>query len=225
MIGVFDSGVGGISAYRHLRRYMPERDIVYLADSKNAPYGTKTEDEILKFTKNNIRILSNLGCEAILIACCSASTVYNRLNEKEREIALPIISPSARLAAESGRRITVIATRHTASSGAFGREIGRFSDARVCEMAEQGLVALVESGNRDGKVRENCKTYLTAMTERIKESDADTLILGCTHFSHLEGEIRRLLPDVRIINPARVGAEEMIKKIKKCRENGRSIYI
>ena len=69
------------------------------------------------------------------------------------------------------------------------------------------------------------KTYLTAMTERIKESDADTLILGCTHFSHLEGEIKRLLPDVRIINPARVGAEEMIKKVKKCRENGKVTYI
>jgi glutamate racemase len=162
---------------------------------------------------------------AILIACCSASTVYHRLNEKEREIALPIISPSARLAAEGGRRITVIATRHTASSGAFSREIGRFSDATVCKMAEQGLVALVESGNRDGRVRENCKTYLTAMTERIKESDADTLILGCTHFSHLERELQERC-NITTVSPAREGAIALVNGITKSRtECGRSIYI
>ena len=225
MIGVFDSGVGGICAYNHVRAALSSKDRVYLADRKNAPYGTKTEDEILKFTKNNIRALKNLGAEVILIACCSASTVYERLNEEEKAISIPIITPAARAAAETGERIAVIATRHTARSGAFGREIARFSDATVCEMAEQGLVALVEGGNRDGRVSEECQAYLTAMTKRIKEAEADTLILGCTHFSHLEGEIKRLLPDVRIISPARVGAEELIKRIKSSRENGKITYI
>ena len=225
MIGVFDSGVGGICAYKYLQEALPTRDIVYLADRKNAPYGTKTEDEILLFTKNNIRILSNLGCEAILIACCSASTVYPRLTEEEKLISLPIITPSARLAAEGGRRITVIATRHTALSGAFRREIASFSDAFVTEMCEQPLVTLVESGNRDGHLSEECTDYLLKMAERIKESKADSLILGCTHFSHLEYEIGRLLPKVRIISPARVGAEELIKKINNRRENGKIMYI
>ena len=225
MIGVFDSGVGGICAYKYLRGALPTRDIVYLADRKNAPYGTKTEDEILLFTKNNIRILSNLGCEAILIACCSASTVYPRLTDEERKVALPIISPSARLAAESGRKITVIATRHTASSGAFRREIARFSDAFVTELGEQELVTYVESGNRDGHLSKECTDYLHAMAERIRESEADSLILGCTHFSHLEREIGRLLPNVRIISPARVGAEELIKTINNRRGNGKITYI
>ncbi len=225
MIGIFDSGVGGICAYNYLRRAIPREDIIYLADRKNAPYGIKTEDEILKFTKNNIRILKNLKSEAILIACCSASTVYYRLSEEEKAISIPIISPAARIAAEAGERIAVIATRHTARSGAFSREIGKFSDAEVFEMAEQELVALVEGGNRDGRVDDSCRAYLKGLAERVKSEKADTLILGCTHFSHLEGEIQNLLPDVRIISPARVGAEEIIKRVKKRRESGRVIYI
>ena len=204
---------------------MPTKDIIYLADRKNAPYGTKTEDEILFLAKNNIRILSNLGCEAILIACCSASTVYPRLTEGEREISLPIISPSARLAAEGGRKITVIATSHTARSGAFRKEIAKFSDAEVTELAEQELVTLVEKGNRDGHLSHECMIYLRSMAERIRASEADSLILGCTHFSHLEREIGRLMPGVRIISPARVGAEELIKKINNRRENGKIIYM
>ena len=225
MIGIFDSGVGGICAYNTVRRALVREDIIYLADRKNAPYGTKTEDEILNFTKNNIRTLKSMGAELILIACCSASTVYRRLNEEERAISIPIISPAAREAAEVGGKIAVIATKHTVRSGTFSREIARFSDTTVCEMAEQELVSLVEGGNRDGRVNEECKCYLADMAKRIKLTEANTLILGCTHFSHLECEIGALLPEVKIISPARVGAEEMIKKIKKCRENGKIIYM
>lgn len=225
MIGVFDSGVGGICAYNYLRQALPRQDIIYLADRKNAPYGIKTEDEILKFTRNNIRILTAMGCEAILIACCSASTVYYRLNEGEKAISIPIITPAARVAAELGERIAVIATNHTAGSGAFSREIAKFSGCTVFEMAEQQLVALVEGGNRDGRLDSECREYLRHLSRRIESEKADTLILGCTHFSHLEGELGALLPGVNIVSPARVGAMEMIKRVKSSRENGRVIYI
>ena len=225
MIGIFDSGVGGIFAYNLVREAMPLEDIIYLADRKNAPYGTKTEDEILKFTKKNIQTLRNMGTKAILIACCSASTVYQRLNEEEKAIAIPIITPTARVAAQIGERIAVIATRHTARSGAFSREIAKFSSCTVVELAEQPLVTLVEEGNRDGKISDGCGCYLKEMAERIRVTEADTLILGCTHFSHLEGEISKLIPEVKIISPARVGAEELIKKINNHRENGKIIYI
>lgn len=204
---------------------LPREDIAYLADRAHAPYGTKTEDEILAFTKENIRILRNLGARAVLIACCSASSIYHRLDPNERGISTPIISPAAALAVKSGRRIAVIATNHTIRSSAFGREITLISDARVIEMAEQRLVALVELGNRDGRLDAECRAYLRDMAERIKAADADVLILGCTHFSHLEGEIGRLLPRVKIISPARVGAMELVKKIKPAREKGKSIYI
>ena len=95
MIGIFDSGVGGFSAYRTVRRMLPRENILYLADRKNAPYGTKSKDEILSFTKNNIKRLSAMGAERILIACCTASSVYDLLSEEEKEISLPIIRPAA----------------------------------------------------------------------------------------------------------------------------------
>ena len=226
MIGIFDSGVGGICSYRIVRSLLPYEDIVYLADRKNAPYGTKSEEEIKKLTEKNIRILRSLGADAVLIACCSASSVYHLLTEEDREIALPIIRPAATLAAKVGKRITVIATRHTARSGAFGREIRLISDAEVYELGEQELVTLVESGNRDGCIDGECREYLKRLAVRIKNTNADTLILGCTHFSHLEKELQRLLPKVKIISPARVGAEEIVKKTKsRTRENGRVTYM
>lgn len=226
MIGIFDSGAGGICAYRQVRKMLPREDILYLADRKNAPYGTKDEDEIVYLTKNNIRILKELGARAILIACCSASSLYDRLNPEEREIATPIITPAAKEAARVGGKITVIATRHTARKRAFSREIAKLSDRDVTEMAEQELVALVEGGSRDGALKDNCREYLNRLAHRIRQTEADTLILGCTHFSHLEGEIGRLLPNVKIISPARVGATELVKKISPgYREGGRDIYM
>lgn len=226
MIGIFDSGVGGLCAFYKLRELLPREDLIYLADRKNAPYGTKTKDEILSFTKSNIKRLRALGAERILIACCTASTLYGELSFGEREICTPIITPSAKIAATVGQKIAVIATEHTVRSRAFSREIGRFSDCPVTEMAEQELVRLVEGGNRDGRVSAECLSYLSGLSERVSTTGADTLILGCTHFSHLEGEIGALLPHIKIISPAHVGAEEIAKKINpKHRECGRVTYM
>jgi hypothetical protein len=87
VIGIFDSGVGGICAYRHLREMLPRENILYLADRKNAPYGIKSRDEILGFTKTNIKRLRSLGADGILIACCTASSLYGLLDVDEQEIA------------------------------------------------------------------------------------------------------------------------------------------
>lgn len=225
MIGVFDSGVGGLCAFGQLRRAEQRENMLYLADRANAPYGTKNEDEILEFTRKNIRLLSSLGCRRVLIACCSASSVWHRLDAAEREISTPIIRPAARLAASLGGRVTVIATEHTVRMSAFASEIGALSRIPVTEMGEQGLVALVEAGNRDGHVDGVCQEYLRDMTDRILMTGCDTLILGCTHFSHLMGEISGRLPGVRIISPAHVGAVEMMKKISPRRESGAVGYI
>ena len=212
MIGIFDSGVGGFCAYRRVRELLPGEEILYLADTKNAPYGTKTEDEIKRLTEKNIKILRSAGADEILIACCSASSIHHLLSEEDRAASTPIILPASEQAARVGRKIAVIATRHTASSHAFGKAIAELCDTSVTEMAEQELVSLVESGNRDGRIDRNCRRYLRAMAQRIKETEADCLILGCTHFSHLKGEIGRLLPKLKIISPADVGAEVIVNK-------------
>ena len=214
MIGIFDSGVGGFCAYRRVRELLPREEILYLADTKNAPYGTKTEDEIKRLTEKNIKILRSAGADEILIACCSASSIHHLLSEEDRAASTPIILPASEQAARVGRKIAVIATKHTATSHAFGKAIAELCDTSVTEMAEQELVSLVESGNRDGRIDRNCRRYLRAMAQRIKETEADCLILGCTHFSHLKGEIGRLLPKLKIISPADVGAEVIVNKYR-----------
>lgn len=225
MIGVFDSGVGGICAFREIRRLLPREDIVYLADRKNAPYGTKTTEEIIALTKADIKRLRAVGAEKILIACCTASSIYDSLSDEERAVSLPIIRPAAEKAARVGKRIAVIATERTALSGAFAREIKAFSDAPVFEFAEQKLVALVEGGCRDGRVSAECNAELERIAKRVKEIGADTLILGCTHFSHLERELAARC-GVRTVSPAREGALALVKMIKTFRrESGRTIYM
>ena len=227
MTGIFDSGVGGLEAYFELRRLLPREDIIYLADRKNAPYGTKTRDELIALTKKDIKRLRDMGAGQVLIACCTASTVWGELSEWERKISTPIITPAARVAAE-GERIAVIATEHTVRSGAFGREIRKFSpNSEVFERAEQALVAMVESGSRDGRISTECKGELEKIVEWANEIRADTLVLGCTHFSHLELTLGKMLPCVKIVSPAREGARAIKEKItaRNATGNGREIYI
>ena len=225
MTGVFDSGVGGLAAYRELRLLLPCEDIIYLADRKNAPYGTKTKDELIALTKKDIKRLVEMGAERILIACCTASTVWCELDECERAISTPIITPASRVAAR-GERIAVIATEHTVRSSAFGREIRRVSPtAKIFEQAEQRLVALVEGGCRDGRLSSECLGELERITEWVTDVRADTLVLGCTHFSHLEMTLGRMLPDIRIVSPAREGALALVRKYESThRERGKTVY-
>ena len=225
MIGIFDSGVGGICAFRQVRRLMPRADIVYLADRKNAPYGTKTRDEIIALTKADIKRLKAFGADKILIACCTASSVYDLLSEEEKEISLPIIRPAAAKAAKEGKRIAVIATERTVLSGVFEKEIGTLTDAPIIQLAEQNLVALVEGGCRDGRINSECKGEIERISRITRGFGADILILGCTHFSHLEGELQKRC-GIKTVSPAREGARALVKMIKQCRkENGRTIYM
>lgn len=229
MIGIFDSGVGGLASYREVRRLLPKEDIVYLADRANAPYGTKTEEELINLVTNDIKRLYEIGCENILIACCTASTVYEELPEWARCISTPIIRPAAMAAADEGGKIAVIATERTVMSGAFKAEINRINPEKaVYEIEAQRLVELVEGGERDGQLSRRGEVYLDRLAEKIAAFDCDILIYGCTHFSHVSAELGQRLCNVKPVLPAIEGARLFAKIIKlgKSRvENGRCIYI
>jgi glutamate racemase len=213
MIGVFDSGRGGLVSYRELRRLQPASDLVFLADRKNAPFGSRSPEEILALTRRGVERLASMGCDRVLIACCTASTMHSALSDELKELSLPIITPAA-MECKSSRHVVVIATEHTARCGAFSKEIAKFSSASVTEVPMQPLVSAIEWGrDTDFAIRE--------ITELCR--GADTLILGCTHFSHLYTELREALPEVKILSPAHIGAGE-IKKITIDRGNGRDIY-
>ena len=227
MIGVFDSGVGGMTALAELRRLRSSVDITYLADRENAPYGTKSEDKILLCAENCIRRLRDAGAEKILIACCTASTLFGRMSEASKKIAVPIISPAAKSAARAtvNGRIAVIATSATVRSRAFTREIRTHRKANLLELEAQPLVAMVEGGARDGAPlsREN-EMLLDDILSPIRAFGADTLVLGCTHFSHLEEHISSRLEGVRLISPSREGAIEMAKATEN-RGSGKTVFI
>ena len=105
MIGIFDSGVGGLTALAELRRLLPNADMIYLADRENAPYGNKSEEQILAAAEGCIKRLTEAGADKILIACCTASTLHHRLSESARRISTPIILPAARAAIRRSKSI------------------------------------------------------------------------------------------------------------------------
>ena len=150
--------------------------------------------------------------------------LYRLIDEKEKEISIPIIMPAAEKAAK-GRRIAVIATERTVRSAVFTKEISKISNADIIEFPAQRLVALVEGGCRDGRINNECDEELNRISKLVNEAEADTLILGCTHFSHLEKELQKSC-NINTVSPAREGAIAMVNMITKSHtECGRSIYI
>ena len=223
MIGIFDSGVGGYTALSEVRRLSKNIDVIYFADTKNAPYGTKTENELIRLVSRDIDVLKEAGAEKILIACCTASTVYPLIDEKLQSVSVPIILPAAKRAREltENGKIGVIATERTVFSGAFSRAL---SGCEVFEAPAQRLVSLVESGERDGRLGGDARQYLKDLLFPLSEKGIDTLILGCTHFPHLEKEINKILPRVRTVSPSREGARALLS-VYKGRGNGKITYL
>ena len=227
MIGIFDSGAGGITAIKELRSRFPSVDICFFADRKNAPYGTKTKKELIKLVKADILKLYRAGADRILMACCTASTVYEELPQKMRDIALPIIEPTAREAARISKNgnIGVIATEATVAAGAFTKALSAFPNVKeVHELPLQRLVALVESGAVDGRITSRERDELSTLIKPIKEYKIDTLVLGCTHFPHLEREISGCLPGVRLVSSSREGAREIIKQSNN-KGKGKTVFL
>ena len=225
MIGVFDSGVGGRFALAELRRLRDKIDTVFYADEKNAPYGSKTERELISLLAGGIERLLCAGAEKILIACCTASTVWGALPEEYRELSVPIIEPTAARAAEltRGGRIGVLSTEATRRSGAFCRSLlQRGMPEPVCVSAPE-LVTLAQGGANDESLTREQKEIIYRAVSPLAECGIDTVILGCTHFAYFERQICGIL-GCPAVNSARAGAEYIAADIKN--EGGRAeIYL
>lgn len=227
MIGVFDSGRGGITAVRELRSLLPREDIYFFADRKNCPYGTKSPAALTKLVTRDIELLRSLGADKILIACCTASTVFPLLPADLQRNAYPIIAPTAKAAARVTKngKIGVLATEATVRSGAFRRELIRFAEvSQVTEIAAQNLVFLVEGGASDTNITDTERQELYKTLEPFKKQETDTVILGCTHFPHLEKEIKKALPDVNIVSSSREGAMKIASGMS-AGGRGRTVYL
>ena len=203
-VGVFDSGVGGLTVAREIMRQLPNEKIVYFGDTARVPYGSKSKETILRYSRQIIRFLKTKGVKAIVVACNTASALA--LEEIRDEIDMPIIGvvkPGAKVAVEKNvnKRVGVIATEATISSGLYTDYIkAQDADVTVYSKACPLFVPLVEEGwLKDSVTEEVARRYL----EALKEQNIDTLVLGCTHYPLLRNMIGKLMGDeVTLVNPA-----------------------
>ena len=203
-IGVFDSGVGGLTVAREIMRHLPNENIVYFGDTARVPYGSKSRDNIIRYSRQIIHFLQTKGVKAIVIACNTASALA--LDVVRDEIEIPIIGvvePGARAALEMSEthRIGVIGTEATIRSCMYEKIIRKLNpEASVVEMACPLFVPLVEEGFAKHDVTKEIIDYYLAP---LLETDIDSLILGCTHYPLLRSRIREYVGDrITLVNPA-----------------------
>ena len=208
-IGIFDSGVGGTSIWKEIKELLPHEHTIYLADSKNAPYGEKSKGEIIRLSVKNTEFLLENDCKLIVVACNTATTNaidYLRKNFKVPFIGIePAIKPAA-LQSES-KTVGVLATKGTLSSSLFHSTSENYaSGIKTIEQEGEGLVTLIETGKVDS---DETKNLLQKHLAPMIEAGIDYLVLGCTHYPYLIPVLRELLPEnVKIIDSGEAVARQ-----------------
>ena len=203
-VGVFDSGVGGLTVAREIMRQLPGENVVYFGDTARVPYGSKSKNNIIRYSRQIIRFLRTKDVKAIVIACNTASALALETVQQETDIpVIGVIEPGARAAVRETRNgcIGVAGTEATIRSETYTKVIKRLRpDAQVIGKACPLFVPLVEEGFAKHHITEEViDIYLSQM----KETDIDTMILGCTHYPLLRSRIIRYFGEkVHIVNPA-----------------------
>ena len=217
-IGVFDSGLGGLTAVRELRRLLPSENIIYFGDTSRVPYGGRSAEILLKYARQDVRFLRTFDIKAILVACGTVSTTA--LPQLRRESDIPIlgvVEPACRRAAAVTRnkRVGLIATAASVRSGAYERTLHRLDEtihvvSRACPL----LVPLVENGRvRRGDVV--IETVVREYLEPLRATGIDTLILGCTHYPLLTDIIADVMgPGVTLVSSGEESAFELKRMLK-----------
>lgn len=216
-VGVFDSGVGGLTVAREIMRQIPQEKIVYFGDTARVPYGNKSRDTIVRYSRQIIRFLKSQGVKAIVIACNTASAYALDVVKEELDIPIiGVINAGARTAVAATRngKIGVIGTMGTIGSGIYTEVIQQMRpDVRVIGKACPLFVPLVEEGLlHDSVTDEIASRYLA----ELKGKYIDTLVLGCTHYPLLRSTLGRLMgSDVTLVNPAYETAIELKALLKE----------
>ena len=214
-VGVFDSGVGGLTVLKALCELMPHEDFIYLGDTARAPYGTKSSEVILRYSRENAEFLLAKGIKLLVIACNTSSAVAMTAIASQTTVpVVGVIEPGARAAARASRsgRIGVIGTEATIASSVYTRAIRLFRpDAEIYTRACPLLVPLVEEGWIDNDIAyRTVEHYLGS----LKASGIDTLLLGCTHYPLLSGLIGRVMgPRIKLIDSATATAVEVRQRL------------
>lgn len=206
MIGIFDSGVGGLTILRRLRERLPQHDFLYLADQAHVPYGDRTADDLAGLMRDNLAFLNAAGVDAVVVGCNTSCGVASQRGWPRSAAAIVDLIESAAIAVErsGARRVGVLATSATVRTRAYTRAIARrLPDAIVEEVAAPALVPLVEAGGGGAQALAAVRAACEPFSERI-----EALVLACTHFPVLEPEFAQVLGTrVPRIDPAAAHTE------------------
>ncbi|MBI4252684.1 glutamate racemase [Candidatus Uhrbacteria bacterium] len=223
-IGVFDSGIGGLTVLKHLVRVLPEYDMLYLGDNARAPYGDRSADRIYEFTQQAVAHLFEEGCALVILACNTASSeALRRLQQEflpshfpDRRI-LGILIPAAELIEKkyAQKNIGIIGTRATVQSNAYLREIEKrgMAQKKVTQIPCPLLVPLIEEGWQDTPPgRQILKKYLYP----LKQKQVDVLVLGCTHYALIKDRVARIMGKKVAVIDTGSAAAASLKKYLSC---------
>lgn len=202
VIGIRDSGVGGLTVARRVRERIPGADLLIFADTAHVPYGEKTEAQIRHYALSISQFLIEKGAQVVVFACNTTSAIALEAARARFEVPIfGVIEPGARVAAQiSGGKIGVLATAATVSSGVYTREIrSHRPDVQVMQIPCPALVPLVEAHQTDSAAAwKACRNYL----QPLLGFGADTVVLGCTHYPLLLETLQSIAPEIRFIDPA-----------------------
>lgn len=216
-IGVFDSGVGGLTIAKEIKRLMPNESIIYFGDTEHLPYGDKSKETITKYTVKITKFLVKNKCKAIVVACNSATS--NSIDEIKKAAGkvpvIDVISPvTKKVAFELHQTIGLIATKATVNSHAYKKSIKKHNKhIKVVELATPLLVPIIEEGFRNTAVSKNAiDTYLSYK----KFAEIDAIILGCTHYPLIQREIESSFKGrVAVVNSPLIVVNELIQQLEK----------
>ncbi|QQG41168.1 MAG: glutamate racemase [Candidatus Woesebacteria bacterium] len=215
-IGIFDSGLGGLTVAKQIVKLLPREDIIYLGDTARVPYGPRSPEIIKRFSEENTQFLISKKVKCIVIACNTSSAVASDyLKRKFRKTPIfEVINPAAKEATGMGNKIGVIGTRATIASHAYEKDINKYSkSAKVISLACPLFVPFIEEGEiKSDGLKEVAREYLT----KLKIKKIDTLVMGCTHYPIIGKLIAREVDNhVRIVDPGKSVAKEVFDFLSK----------
>lgn len=202
-IGVLDSGLGGLTVVKEVIRQLPNENVIFIGDEARMPYGTKTHEQIISYTREMVQYLIDQNVKLIIYGCNTATA--NALMVLRQEFTIPmlgVIQPGAKEATKltQTKHIGIIGTESTINSKSYSQTISDIDPKiDVLGVPAQKFVSIVESDQADS---EEAKTEIQKTLRPFKDSDYDTLVLGCTHFPMLKKQINDFLPDTKLVDPA-----------------------
>lgn len=211
MIGIFDSGIGGVTVLKEILKILPNENYIYYSDSKNNPYGDKTDEEIFNMCDKIVKKFIEQKCKAIVIACNTASAkAANQLRKKYTEIPIIAIEPAYKMVHDFAyeKPTLVMATKGTIESEKFHKLYDKYDNHHTYLMACKGLADIIEEGN-ELKLKQYLKENLSEYIGKVHN-----VVLGCTHYPLVQNEIKEVLGDIEFFN----GAYSLAKHLKNVLE-------